>query len=292
MKSNLLQGVAGAICALATIGAVTAAHADVKVWIDDGKGKIGIVDVTTGAVSNVLKTGLGLTDIAFIGDTLYGTTHNRLYSIDTSTGTPSLVGTFHGVGGGWMNALVGDGSNLLGASGGTRKVYDVSATTGAATFSEKSPLRSAGDLAFAGGDLYESALGAGGFDKLVDVTTGKKVYFHTGAKTYYDRVFGLADDGTTMYAVNGAKIYSVDVSNGALTYLSNYSGHGLGAAFGMAFMAENLAESLAQNQVEFHPASVGAIPEPSTWTTMLVGFGGLGFAAFRRRGKKPARAVA
>ena len=29
--------------------------------------------------------------------------------------------------------------------------------------------------------------------------------------------------------------------------------------------------------------SMMAVPEPSTWATMVVGFGGLGFAAYRRR---------
>jgi hypothetical protein len=29
-----------------------------------------------------------------------------------------------------------------------------------------------------------------------------------------------------------------------------------------------------------------AVPEPSTWAMMLVGFGGLGYAAIRRRGSR------
>ena len=29
---------------------------------------------------------------------------------------------------------------------------------------------------------------------------------------------------------------------------------------------------------------VGAVPEPSTWAMMLIGFAGLGFMAYRRRG--------
>ena len=33
--------------------------------------------------------------------------------------------------------------------------------------------------------------------------------------------------------------------------------------------------------------SLTAVPEPSTWAMMLAGFGGLGFAAFRRRGRTP-----
>jgi hypothetical protein len=33
--------------------------------------------------------------------------------------------------------------------------------------------------------------------------------------------------------------------------------------------------------------SLTAVPEPSTWAMMLAGFGGLGFAAFRRRRRTP-----
>jgi PEP-CTERM motif len=32
------------------------------------------------------------------------------------------------------------------------------------------------------------------------------------------------------------------------------------------------------------PPAPGAIPEPSTWAMMLVGFAGLGYAALRRKG--------
>lgn len=35
-----------------------------------------------------------------------------------------------------------------------------------------------------------------------------------------------------------------------------------------------------------------AVPEPSTWAMMGLGFAGLGFAAYRRRAKFGARAIA
>ena len=38
--------------------------------------------------------------------------------------------------------------------------------------------------------------------------------------------------------------------------------------------------------------SLNAVPEPSTWAMMGLGFGGLGFAAYRRRAKFVARAIA
>ena len=37
-------------------------------------------------------------------------------------------------------------------------------------------------------------------------------------------------------------------------------------------------------QIVFSPATVRAIPEPSTWAMMVLGFFGIGFMAYRRRG--------
>jgi hypothetical protein len=76
-------------------------------------------------------------------------------------------------------------------------------------------------------------------------------------------VNGLADNGATMYAVAGTEIYNVNLGNGLLTPVLNYSGHGLGAANGAAFDPP------------------GTIPEPSTWMMLLLGFAGLGFFGYR-----------
>lgn len=35
-----------------------------------------------------------------------------------------------------------------------------------------------------------------------------------------------------------------------------------------------------------------AVPEPSTWAMMMLGFAGLGYAAFRRASRGQARAIA
>jgi hypothetical protein len=35
----------------------------------------------------------------------------------------------------------------------------------------------------------------------------------------------------------------------------------------------------------FNVGTVGAIPEPSTWAMMIVGFAGVGFMAYRRKSK-------
>jgi hypothetical protein len=41
--------------------------------------------------------------------------------------------------------------------------------------------------------------------------------------------------------------------------------------------------------VSFNITSVnGAVPEPSTWTMMILGFAGVGFMAYRRKDSTPA----
>lgn len=125
---------------------------------------------------------------------------------------------------------------------------------------------SAGDLAFNGHTLYESALGNGG-DMLVNVTTHTAIANFTVAGAPLQSVFGLATDSVgTTYAVDGTEIYSVNLTNAVLTPILDYSGHGLGDANGTAFLAENI-----------NPA----VPELSTWTMMFLGFAGLALLGAR-----------
>jgi hypothetical protein len=262
----------------------TAARADVSIWIDDSSGKIGLFDITTDTLTNVHSTGLGnnLTDIGFVGTTLYGTTYTGLYSINTSTGAATSRGSYN-VGGGGMNGLVGNsaGTGLLGASGTTNSVYNINpASPGASTtFATNLPgSGSAGDLAYAGSTLYESTTDQFGNDELVNVNTKAVVglFKVNGTGPALSDVLGLADNGTTMYAVDGTSVYTVNLSNGALTFDANYGsldGGALGAAYGAAFVNE----------------SVSAVPEPSTWAMLIIGFATVGFGAYRRTTKPAIR---
>jgi hypothetical protein len=213
--------------------------------------------------SLVNNTGQTLTDIGFIGSQMYGVTFGNLFSIDKATGASTLIGSSFSDGG--MNALVGAGAGLLGASNDSTNIYSISATTAALTSVATSPLGSSGDLAFAGGTLFEAASGSNGANQLVNASTGTIVgQFHTTTTSGFNNVFGLADDGTSMFAVAGTEIFSVDLSSGLLTPVLDYSGHGLGDANGTAFLAENTT-----------------VPEPSTWAMMMLGFAGLGFFGYR-----------
>jgi hypothetical protein len=70
-----MRGLLLSAALLAAAGAPKA-QADINLWIDDVAGNIGLVDVTTQSVvpGSVHSTGQALTDIAFIGNQMYGTT--------------------------------------------------------------------------------------------------------------------------------------------------------------------------------------------------------------------------
>jgi hypothetical protein len=238
MVSRRLVGVVAATIIVAGTASANAS----SLWIDDTAGNIGLVDTATGTIvpGTLHNTGQILTDIGFIGTQMYGTTFTGLFTINTATGASTLVGTYGAQANGGMNALVGNGASLLGASNATNTVFNINPANAALSNFATPPLPSAGDLAFAGGTLYESAVGNGG-DALVNVSTGTVVgLFHTSSVSSFSAVFGLADDGTTMFAVDGTNIYSVNLTNALLTPLSNYGGHGLLDANGTAFLQENV----------------------------------------------------
>jgi len=252
------------------------AKADVNLWIDDVSGNIGLVDITTGVVSRVNNTGQDLTDIGFVGTQMYGTDFGVLYSVNDTNGAASAIASW-GPGGGGMNAMVGSGSGLLVASNSTTDVYS-STLLGNQTVYKSSPLPSAGDLAFGkNGNLYESGIDPfTGDDALVDVTTAKDLGLFTfsGTPDNSNEVFGLATDSAGVtYAVAGTTIYSVNLTTAVLTPVLDYGGNpaGLGVAQGTAFVMENTPPP-------------PAIPEPSTWALMVIGFVCLGYVAHRRRG--------
>ena len=183
--SNWLKHAAAA-CAL--ISASLASHADPILWVSTGGAQLATVDVATGTTSVIGSTSVALTDIAFspTGD-LYGISFSNLYTVNTSTGAATAIGSGIGFQSGGDLAFVG--GDLFMASSGNQLI-DVDVTTGAGVF--------VGNLGV--GDMFGLATPdnvtlygvAGQSVYLVNTGTGAATFQSTFNPTLSGGAFGLA----------------------------------------------------------------------------------------------------
>jgi hypothetical protein len=246
-----------ALRVLATIAVLgiggSAAQAGPILYVSDSAGRLGTVDVATGATLVIGNMGLAMTDIAFdASGHLFGTDFDNLYSINPATAAITLIGS---MGVTDANALVfGSDGTLYEAGNSSNGLRSVNTTTGATTLLGNIGFSSGGDLAFNGGSLYLATS-----SQLVRV--GLSPVSGTLVGSFgFSNVFGLAtgDDGV-LYGISGHVVFSVDTTTGAGTPRSTYS-FALSDAYGSSFFKE----------------AAPAVPEPTT-----VGLVGLGLAATR-----------
>lgn len=248
---------------MALVATSATALAGPTLWVSDDKGRLETIDVITGNTSLIGTMGIVMFDIAFSpSGQLYGIDGTALYSINSGTGAPTIIG---GSGGGNINSLVfGTDGTLYGASNGLYK-FDVatgSRTQIGGTFAGGAS--SSGDMAFVGGNLYLSTLSNPDRLQRISTTTGANTDI---GSIGFGSVFGLASpNGSDLYGFSGTQVLSINVATGAGTAISTASGAALGAVYGSAFRNE----------------AVPAIPEPETYALMLAGLGVVGWAARRR----------
>jgi hypothetical protein len=264
MKKILNSGLVLTLLALASLSA----SAQNLLYITDINGKVGTVNLTTDAVTVLGSSGVVLHDIGFTSNgNLYADTSTALYSMNASTGSTTLIGSFGGAGNNLIDGLVGDGSELIATSYSTDKLYAVdvsplSVTTLTGTLNGITN----GDATFgANGALYD-ILTNGDLDKVTisGTTITSTVIGDTGDKS----VSGMATSSTgQVFAISGTEIYTVDLNTAALTPFLNYAGHGLSTVTGAAIASSGML----------------VVPEPGNVALLLAGIAGLAFYQ-RRRG--------
>jgi hypothetical protein len=84
----------------------------------------------------------------------------------------------------------------------------------------------------------------------------------------------------------GASVVDLDTSGIAVsTTLGNYHIFGGGSPFSKGTLSGNDIDEVGPAGFGVGTLAVSAVPEPSTWAMMLLGFGGIGFMAYRRKAK-------
>ncbi|MBP7001463.1 hypothetical protein [Amaricoccus sp.] len=232
--------------------------------ISDDTGRIGDVDLRTGAVTNLRRLDRNFTDLAYDPQgKLYGLDFSELSVIEGSTtreiGAHGMAGSANGLAFGRDGKLYGSSDALYTLDLGTGK----SARVGPGNFT------SSGDLAFVGRKLYLSSTTPIA-DTLVRVDAATGAGRAVGG---FGRsgVFGLFARNGALFGVAGTSILRIDQATGAAAEIADYGGQGLGIAFGAAYSGEAVV-----------PVPVpAAAPMLGAAVALLVGLG-------RRRGRRPA----
>jgi len=202
-------------------------------WVVDGNGYLGTIDLETDDVSIIGYMNDATTDIAFDPDgNLYAITRVDFYSVNKTTAEMTYIGERSDA----TNSLVfGSDGTLYTAS---NSLYTIDISTGQATEIGRGgyPYTSSGDLAFVDGNLLLSDLE--GDDSLVNINTSSGVGSLIG-DIGFGSVWGLASpNGIDLFGVDGYEVISINPTTGVGTSILDYSGSGLVSANGAAFITE------------------------------------------------------
>jgi hypothetical protein len=115
--------------------------------------------------------------------------------------------------------------------------------------------------------FLSATAGTGFTDLLFNITQAANTT-NTVMFSFADQFANPAPGGTGTFTLgNGSNFFRVTASGGEVITLGSFT---------------TTADVTDFQQVR---VTVGAVPEPSTWAMMILGFAGVGFMAYRRRGR-------
>ncbi len=198
-------------------------------YIVDEAGVLGRVDVGTGAATVIGNTGVILTDIAFDPNgRLFGLSLDRFYEIDPNTGGAKDLGA-HGVP--LANALVIDPNGTIYAAGyGSTWLYTLDPNSARATPFRDIGRLAWGDLALRNGMLYLTAW-PNDLVRLDLAGTGPATLV---GSFNLSNLYGMDALDGVLYGAAGTVLYTIDPNTVQPTRVCDYTGQGLGAAWGAA----------------------------------------------------------
>ena len=185
----------------------------------------------TGQVTNIGPTGYQLTDIAFLGDELYGVSFTDLIKINLETGVGTLVGN---IGSSGVNALEGD-ADILYAGTTAGEFLTINPITGYGTpigyFG--SGASSSGDFVFDGNMelIFASLIVPGSLtDELALIHPENGLTSFVG-ETGFSQVYGLAFFRNQLLGLtSNGELIIIDTSTGVGTLVNNTQAFSAGGA--------------------------------------------------------------
>jgi hypothetical protein len=261
---SLSRAVLGSMAALTLAVVSTTARADALAYDFTKSDQFGIIDLTTGVFSEIGNTGTLLSGLGVAPNgNIYGGGINgsELYEVSKATGALTAIGS-----GSFTYAGFGSTTTGLYALSRAGNLYSVNQNTGAGTLIGATHLNGA----IIGNDTY-------------GMSTGSNVLYFTGAGDLY--TLNTATGAATLVGPTASATFGADVyENGTLYGGSNspLAVYTLNPATG----AGTLDASVSGGADRFWGLTpIASVPEPASWTLMLVGLGVLG-ASLRRSRRK------
>ncbi|MEL6979261.1 MAG: hypothetical protein AAGM38_11345 [Pseudomonadota bacterium] len=202
-----------------------------RIWMHDALGRLGVLDLETGAFRKIAVMTEVLTDLAFAPDgRLFGISFSHLYEV-ARDGDLRRIGR-HGVPCGNALEIGPDGvAYAMGCSSDGLYALDLESGDSEQLFGVGFP--SSGDLAWRGGALMLAARD-GASDALVEIDVERGRATMIGAFGV-GRVYGLVTGpGGRLYAGSGAQYFEVDAFSGRAHLLGAYAKAGFSEIYGWA----------------------------------------------------------